>query len=250
MNPLVSIIMPLFNAERYVAQSIESVLAQSYTNWELLVCDDCSSDASAAIVASFAAQDPRIKISYSTENKGIAKTRNACLSLAQGRFVAFLDDDDLWTSDKLEKQVRFMLKSQCGFCYANYDLMNEDGSARGKTIRTEGVIDYHKYLKNTIIGCGTVMLDTVQVGEIALPENKTSDDMALWLSILSRGHNAYPLDEVLMHYRVRSDSASSNKLKAARDVWQVYRKIEKIPFFKSLCYFCCYAFNAIKKRIC
>ena len=248
-QPLVSIIMPSYNAESYIAESIESVLHQTYTNWELIITDDCSSDHTPEIVQSYCKQDSRIDFAIAQQHSGIAGTRNQCLSRAKGRFVAFLDNDDLWYPEKLEKQVRFMIENRCSFIYSEYELMNEDGTPKGKTIKTAGVIDYDKYLKNTIIGSGTIMLDTNKTGKLQMPDNATSDDMALWCKILKEGHHAYPMKEILMKYRVRSNSASANKLKAAKDVWIVYRKQEKLPFFYALTCFCCYAFNATIKRI-
>lgn len=248
-QPLVSIIMPSYNAESYIAESIESVLHQTYTNWELIITDDCSSDHTPEIVQSYCKQDSRIDFAIAQHHSGIAGTRNQCLSRAKGRFVAFLDNDDLWYPEKLEKQVRFMIENRCSFIYSEYELMNEDGTPKGKTIKTAGVIDYNKYLKNTIIGSGTIMLDTNKTGKLQMPDNATSDDMALWCKILKEGHHAYPMKEILMKYRVRSNSASANKLKAAKDVWIVYRKQEKLPFFYALTCFCCYAFNATIKRI-
>lgn len=248
-QPLVSIIMPSYNAESFIAESIESVLHQTYSNWELIITDDCSSDHTPDIVQSYCNQDSRIDFVIAKQHSGIAGTRNQCLLRAKGRFVAFLDNDDLWYHEKLEKQVRFLTENDYPFAYSEYELMNEDGTPKGKTIKTAGVIDYNKYLKNTIIGSGTIMLDTSKTGSLQMPDNATSDDMALWCKIMKDGHHAYPMKEVLMKYRVRSNSASANKLKAAKDVWLVYRKQEKLSFFYSLTCFCCYAFNAVIKRI-
>lgn len=248
-QPFVSIIMPSYNAEKYITESIESVLHQTYGNWELLVTDDCSSDQTPAIVRLYAEKESRIDFVIAPQHSGIAETRNQSIARAKGRFVAFLDNDDLWVPEKLEKQVRFLLENDYAFVYSAYELMNEDGSPKGKTIKTAGVIDYDKYLKNTIIGSGTIMLDTEKTGSLQMPHNATSDDMALWCKILKDGHRAYPMKEVLMLYRVRGNSASANKLKAAKDVWLVYRKQEKLSFFYALTCFCCYAFNAIIKRI-
>ena len=248
-QPLVSVIMPSYNAEKYIAESIESVLHQTYTNWELLITDDCSSDRTPEIVQSYCQQDPRISFVVAKQHSGIAKTRNQSIARAKGQFIAFLDNDDLWVPEKIEKQVRFIVKNNYAFVYSAYELMNEDGTPKGKTIKTAGVVDYNKYLRNTIIGSGTIMLDQDQTGSLVMPDNATSDDMALWCKILKDGHQAYPIPEVLMRYRVRSNSASANKLKAAKDVWLVYRNQEKLSFFHALTCFCCYAFNATIKRI-
>lgn len=249
MTPLVSIIMPCYNAERYIAQSIESVLAQTYQNWELLITDDCSTDKSVEIISKYSKNDDRISVMVPDEHQGIARTRNMSISRARGRFVAFLDNDDLWKPEKLEKQIKFMLEKEIGFSYTSYELVDQDGITKNKIIQTQGVVDYKKYLRNTIIGCGTVMIDRDIVGHFGMPINDTSDDMAAWLSILRRGFKAYPLDEVLLQYRVTGKSASSNKFKASRDVWRVYRDIEKLSLTKSVFSFVCYAFNALKKRV-
>lgn len=248
-QPLVSVIMPSYNAEQYIAESIESVLAQTYGNWELVITDDRSTDRTPEIAKSYSVKDPRIKFRIADQHGGIAETRNQSLLRVQGRFIAFLDNDDLWVAEKLEKQVKFMLDNGYAFSYSEYELLNEDGTPKGKTIKTAGVINYHKYLRNTIIGSGTIMLDREKIGEVTMPDNATSDDMALWCKILKDGHQAYPLKEVLMKYRVRNNSASANKLNAARDVWRVYRKQEKLGIVESVECFVSYAFNAVKKRL-
>lgn len=249
IQPLVSVIMPSFNVEGFIAESIESVLRQTYGNWELIITDDCSSDNTPNIVQAYCQKEPRIDFITAKQHSGIAGTRNQCLERAKGRFVAFLDNDDLWYPEKLEKQVRFMLEKGYAFCYSAYELMKEDGTPKGKIIKTAGIINYNRYLRNTIIGSGTIMLDRDQTGSLVMPDNATSDDMALWCKILKDGHLAYPITEVLMKYRVRSNSASANKFKATKDVWLVYRRQEKLSFFRALGCFLCYAFNAISKRI-
>lgn len=248
-QPLVSVIMPCFQAEPYIAESIESVLRQTYSNWELLITDDCSSDRTPEIAKAYGEKDPRIKFRIAQQHTGIANTRNQSLQRAQGRFIAFLDNDDLWVPEKLEKQVRFLLQHDHSFCYSAYELIKEDGTPKGKIIKTAGVIDYRKYLRNTIIGSGTILLDHEKIPSVTMPCNGTSDDMALWCKILKEGHRAYPINEVLMQYRVRSDSASANKWKAAKDVWKVYRKEEGLTLFDAAFCFIGYAFNAIKKRL-
>ena len=248
-QPLVSVIMPSYNAENFIAESIESVLHQTYHNWELLITDDCSSDRTPEIAQSYCAKDPRINFAIAESHGGIAATRNLSITRASGRFFAFLDNDDIWLPEKLETQVQFMLQNDCAFCYSEYELINEDGTPKGKIIKTDAVVDYDRYLRNTIIGCGTVMLDSDKIGPFRMPANSTSDDMALWCRIMREGHRAYPINEVLMKYRVRGNSASANKIKAAKDVWSVYRQQEKLPFFRALSCFVCYAFNATIKRL-
>ncbi len=248
-QPLVSVIMPCYNMESYVADSIASVQQQTYPHWELLIVDDASTDRTVEIVKTLAEQDEKIRFVVKPQHSGIADTRNQCIEMAQGRFLAFLDADDIWHPEKIETQLQYMLDNQVGFTYTTYDWIDEDGHTLNKFINTIGNLDYKKYLRNTIIGCSTVMVDTNLVGKVSVPRFRTSEDTATWLDILKKGHLAYALNEPLVSYRIRRRSASSNKLKASADLWKVYRQNEKLPFFKALYYFGCYAFNAIKKRL-
>ena len=247
--PLVSVIMPCYNMEDYVAESIASVQRQTYSHWELLIVDDASTDSTKEVVRDLADQDERIHFVAKPQHSGIADTRNQCIQMAQGRILAFLDADDIWHPEKTETQLRFMSDNNVGFTYTTYDWIDENGQTLKKSIHTIGNLDYKAYLRNTIIGCSTVMVDTSIVGEVAVPRFRTSEDAATWLNILKKGFLAYALDKPLVSYRIRRKSASSNKLKASTDLWKVYRQNEKLPFFEALYYFCCYAFNAIKKRL-
>ena len=249
MNPLVSIIMPCYNAEHYIAQSIESVLAQTYDNWELLITDDASTDKSVEIISKYSKNDERINVLVPDEHQGIARTRNMSISRASGRFVAFLDSDDIWYPEKLEKQIKFMLDNDLAFTYSSYEIIDCQGKAKNKIVKDTGVMSYKKYLRNTIICCGTVVVDREKTGHFATPIIKTSEDMSLWLSIMRRGFAAYPVPGPLHKYRITPGSASSNKIKASADVWRVYRKLEKLSLLKSSVNFICYAINAVKKRV-
>ncbi|MGP1447302.1 MAG: glycosyltransferase family 2 protein [Candidatus Limimorpha sp.] len=248
-NPLVSVIMPCYNMEKFIASSIESVILQTYPHWELVIVDDASTDETAAIVKKYCTQDKRIAFFEKEKNSGIADTRNLSIQLAKGRFFAFLDADDVWHSEKLEYQLGFMIKHNIGFTYTTYDWINEEGNSLHKKIPTAGDLNYHDYLKNTIIGSSTVMLDQGIVGEVIVPNFRTSEDAATWLNILRKGYKAYSIDKALASYRVRKKSASSNKVKAAIDLWSVYRKQEKLSLFSAFGYFCSYAFHAVKKRL-
>ena len=241
--------MPCYNAERYIAQSIESVLAQTYRNWELLITDDGSTDRSVDIISRYSKHDDRINVLVPDGHSGIAVTRNLSISRAKGRFVAFLDSDDIWKSDKLEKQVNFMLENNVAFTYSCYEVIDAQGKLKKKIVKDAGVMSYKKYLRNTIICCGTVVVDRDKTGHFATPIIKTSEDMSLWLSIMKRGFDAYPVPGPLHRYRNTPGSASSNKFKAACDVWRVYRKIEKLSWIESMINFVCYSFNAVKKHV-
>lgn len=246
---MVSVIMPCYNMESYVADSIASVQRQTYPHWELLIVDDASTDGTVEIVKNLAEQDEKIRFVVKTQHSGIADTRNQCISMAQGRFLAFLDADDIWHPEKMETQLRTMLDNNVGFTYTTYDWIDEDGKTLNKFINTIGNLDYKRYLRNTIIGCSTVMVDTAIVGQVTVPRFRTSEDTATWLGILKKGHLAYAIDEPLVSYRIRRKSASSNKFKASFDLWTVYRQHEKLSWPKAVRYFLCYAFNAIKKRL-
>ena len=248
-QPLVSVIMPCYNMERFIADTINSVIHQTFTDWELLITDDASTDKTVAIVQSMTEQDARIRLTVNTTHLGIAASRNNCIKASHGRFLAFLDADDLWHPDKLQRQLQFMMERKIGFSYSSYDLVDESGTPMKKIIHTAGDLDYNAYLRNTIIGCSTVMIDIDLVGQVIVPDFRTSEDSATWLNILKRGFKAYAINEALTSYRIRSHSASSNKFKAAADLWKVYRKNEQLSFLKTFYYFCCYTFNAIKKRL-
>ena len=248
-QPLVSVIMPCYNMEKYISESIMSVRQQTYPHWELLIVDDASTDGTVAVIESHCQQDDRIHFTGKTQHSGIADSRNLCLKMAQGQYLAFLDADDLWQPKKLERQLAFMMEKKIGFSYSSYDCIDEDGQPLHKTVKAIGDLDYEAYLRNTIIGCSTVMVNTNIVGKVVVPNFRTSEDTATWLDILKQGYLAYAIDESLVSYRIRRKSASSNKLKASFDLWQVYRQHEKLPFFKALGYFSSYAFNAIKKRL-
>lgn len=248
-QPLVSVIVPCYNMERFISDTIDSVRRQTYPHWELLITDDASTDGTVGIVQKQCAQEDRIHFVVKPKHSGIADTRNQCLKMAKGRYLAFLDADDLWHPEKLEQQLQFMTEQNISFSYSSYDCVDESGNSTGKTIKAAGNLDYNAYLHNTIIGCSTVMLDTEKVGDVIVPNFRTSEDTATWLNILRKGFIAYAIEQPLTSYRIRQHSASSNKLKASSDLWRVYRQQEKLSLFKTLGCFFSYAFNAVKKRL-
>lgn len=249
MTQLVSIIMPSYNAALFIKDAIDSVLAQSYTNWELLITDDNSKDNSTQIIEEYAKKDSRIKLYALNKNVGAAAARNNSLARAQGKYIAFLDSDDLWLPQKLAWQLSYMQEHDCAFSFSDYTLMNEDGVDLNKVIHAPKKINYHHYLRNTIIGCLTVMIDKEKVGDFYMPTIPTSQDMATWLSIMKKGVVAYGIPKVLAQYRLVEHSNSAKKIKASRDVWRVYRDIEHLPYVYALFCFFGYAINAILKRL-
>ena len=248
-QPLVSVIVPCYNMEKFIAYTIESVQRQSYPHWELLIVDDASTDRTADIIKDHQKQDNRIHFFVKPKHSGIADTRNQCLKMAKGRFLAFLDSDDVWHPEKLEQQLRFMMEQKIGFSYSSYDCIDEQGLPLEKLVKSAGTLDYNAYMHNTIIGCSTVMIDTTIIDNVFVPNFRTSEDTAMWLNILKKGFLAYAIEQPLTSYRIRQHSASSNKLKASSDLWRVYRQQEKLSLFKALGCFFSYAYNAVKKRL-
>ena len=249
MNNLVSIITPSYNSSRFVKECIDSVLAQRYRDWEMIIVDDCSTDGSVELIRDIIRQEPRIKLVALDENVGAAEARNVAISMAYGRFIAFLDSDDLWVPEKLERQLGFMKNNGYAFTFGSYIPISADGKNEYKSIHVPSSIDYEGYLKNTIIGCLTVVIDREQTGDFRMPDVRSSHDMALWLEILSRGFRAYGIDEVLGKYRLVSSSNTAKKMHAAADVWSVYREVRGLPLAKSFYCWCHYLYHAAMKRI-
>lgn len=245
----VSVITPTYNAARYIAETIHSVQSQTFPDWEMVIADDGSSDHTIDIVKKEMANDPRIRLIEIHQNGGPANARNLAMAAATGDYLAFLDSDDLWLPQKLERQLGFMEKHQHAFSYTDYRVMTEDGRRMEVVFRAPPMTKYKTLLKNTRIGTLTVMLDTRKVGRVQMPLNRDcSEDFGLWLSILSKGIHAYGLNEELAVYRKRENSLSSNKLKSARKTWNTYRKIEEINLLRAGWYFAHYSFNAIRKH--
>jgi len=247
MNNLVSIITPSFNSSKFIEECIDSVLSQTYDNWELLIVDDCSSDNSCNLIKNY--NDSRIVLIELEKNVGASEARNIIIRKTKGKYIAFLDSDDMWMPTKLENQIYFMQQKDIAFSFSSYQPMSEDGDKLFSVIKAPNIMTYSSYLKNTIIGCLTVVIDKDKTGEFEMPNIRSSHDMALWLLIMRRGFKAYGLDKNLAKYRLVSSSNTASKMKAAMDVWKVYRTIEKLSFMYSVWCFINYVFNAIKKRI-
>ena len=247
-NQLVSVIIPIYNAEKYISDTIRSVKNQTHPNWEIILVDDCSSDATLSVVSQYESEQIRI---YKQEvNQGVAQARNRGVQEAKGRYIAFLDADDLWVSDKLEKQLKLMKEKEAEFTFTSYEFANEDAVGNGKIAHVPEVIDYKKALKNTIIFTSTVMFDLENITkeEIKMPQIK-SEDTATWWRVLRNGRIGYGLDEVCTIYRRPAKSLSSNKLSAVKRIWNLYRKAEGLSLLKSAYYFVFYAVNTTVRRL-
>ena len=246
-----SIITPVYNSEKYLKNTIENVINQTYKNLEMILVDDCSTDNSEKIIKEFLEKDSRIKYIKLKENSGAAVARNTALENSTGRFIAYLDADDLWKENKLEKQIEFMLKNNYAFTCTSYEKIDENGESKNKIIKMPKQINYNYFLRNTIIQTVGVMVDTKITGKevLVMPNIRRRQDAATWCQLLKNNYDCYGMDDVLSYYRVVSNSLSSNKFKAVKMNWYWYRKIEKLSFFKSCFCFIGYAWNACKKRI-
>ncbi len=242
----VTIIMPSYNSEKFIIESVESVLVQTYSNWELIIVDDCSPDSSNHIIMKYVDSDHRIKLIKLEKNSGPAVARNTAIEAANGRYIAFLDSDDVWLPNKLEKQIKFMQDNDLAFTYSSYKLVGEDNEDLGLFI-TKDKISYFDMLKTCSVGCLTAIYDTEKIGKQYMPLILKRQDYGLWLKILKLIGETRGILEPLATYRIRKNSVSSNKVKAAKYQWKIYREIEKLSFLKSLYYFVFYAYNGVTK---
>ena len=245
-QPLVSVITPAYNAERFIKETIESVMRQTYPNWEMIIVDDCSTDNTVEIVKEYVAQDDRIRLIQLEENSGSAVARNTAMDHANGRYFAFLDSDDVWMEEKLERQVAFMQEHDIAFSFTKYVRMTEDGKLTKAVSKAPKRVGYTRLMKHCVIGCLTVMVDREKIGEERMVNIRTRQDYVFWLTLMKKGFDAYGIPEVLAKYRLVENSISSNKLKAAKQNWYVYYHIEKQGLLKSLWYFSHYAFISVK----
>lgn len=253
-TPLVSVIMPLYNCERFVGEAIESVKAQTLRDWELVIVNDCSTDGSMGVVDEFMASDDRIRVVQHEHNKGAAQARNTALRHVTGRYVAYFDADDVWYPYKLEHQLAFMKDTGSTMCFTSYETIEEDGTFRN-VVHVPASIDYNGFLKNTITCSHTIMFDLseVSIETLLVPDTNTDydfpEDMDTWLRALKRGARARGLDEVLAKNRKHGASRSANHTAAVGRTWNQYRRREGLPLL-----YACYClfwqlFHAVKKRI-
>ena len=242
----VSIIIPVHNAEKFIGKTIESVLNQTYKNWEMLIFNDKSKDNSLKIIKKYSEKDERIKVVDSKENVGVVAARNKLIEIATGEFIAFLDADDYWKQNKLEKQIKFMRKNNALISCTEYTRVTEDEKEINDIIIKE-IITYEDMLKNNYLGCLTVIYNANKLGKRYFKERKKNEDYVLWLEIVKETKIIFGLKETLAFYRVLNNSRSSNKIKVAKDRWEVYRKIERLSLLKSIYYFLQYVIRALKK---
>lgn len=247
----VSIITPSYNSEKYIAETIYSVINQTYSNWEMIIVDDKSTDRTCEVVKEFMQKDERIKLIALEKNGGAAIARNVALEQATGRFIAYLDADDLWYADKLEKQITFMVNKKCGFSCTSYEVIDDNGNSLNKYIHMQEKADYIGFLTNNLLQTVGIMVDTEIVDKkyLQMPNMRRRQDAATWLQILKSGNACFGIKEVLAQYRRTEGSLSSNKVRAVKGIWYLYREVEKLSLPFALYCFVRYAFLAVWKRI-
>ncbi|MGE7367137.1 glycosyltransferase family 2 protein [Desemzia incerta] len=249
-KPVVSVITPVYNAEKYIESTINSVRNQSFTSFEMILVDDCSTDNSRIIIEKIIEKDSRIKYILLEKNSGAAVARNTGIKASKGRYIAFLDSDDVWKNNKLEQQINFMEQNNYAFTYTAFETITENGKTIQDKVLVPESLNYVGLLKNTAIACSTVIIDRSVAGDFNMPLVRKGQDTATWLKLLKGPiENAYGLNNVLSSYRKVKGSISDDKLSALKRTWNTYRNIEKLPLPKAIYYFIWYVWNAIKKRI-
>jgi len=236
--------MPAFNSAPFIADAINSVRSQTLLDWELIIYDDASTDGTVDIASRLAAEDSRLVLLRGDNNRKTARARNTAIQQARGRYIAFLDSDDLWKPEKLEKQITFMREGGHELSFTSYDRIDEVGRALGG-VSVSKPVNYDELLKWCCIGCLTAVYDTELIGKHYAPDIPRRQDFALWLAILKRVDFAWPMQESLAIYRVRKSSLSSNKLVAARYNWMVYRDIEELSLLRAAHVFAHYAVRGV-----
>ena len=231
---LISVITPTYNCAKFIEYTIESVRAQSYKQWEMIIVDDCSTDNTKKIVDKFIKEDNRIKYFCLENNSGAAIARTKAMELAKGEYMAFLDSDDIWPEDKLKKQLIFMKQNGFSFTCTAYEQIDEDGNSLNRIIQTVSKADYNRVLLDCPVGNSTVMYNVEKMGKFEVPNIRKRNDDALWLQMLKKEKYIYGMNSVLMKYRIRQNSISSNKFKVIKYHWILYRDIEHLSISRSI----------------
>lgn len=245
MEPLVSIITPSYNSKDFIRETIESVLNQTYKNWEMLIVDDCSTDSSPEIIKKYIQKDSRIKYFKNEKNSGPAVSRNLGLDNSRGKYIAFLDSDDIWIDKKLQLQIEYIQKNEVDLIHSNYKFCDKNGVAI-KEIKNDIKLNYKKILKSNQIKTSFLVLNKDILKDIRF-KNMKHEDFAFFLDFLRNGNECFCIQEPLGKYRINSKSISYNKFKSALWTWNIYRKYEKFNLIKSSFYFMYYVLNGILK---
>ncbi|WP_317946493.1 glycosyltransferase family 2 protein [Carnobacterium maltaromaticum] len=246
LDEKVSVVMPIYNPDYQIVESIRSVLEQSVSGIELFLIDDASTVDYFHYIKEFLKLDNVYFIRLS-KNLGPAAARNKGIEKSTGRYVAFIDADDSWEKDKLAYQLASFSEKDIALSFSEYEVIKIDGQT--KHVQVPLYITYHGLLKNTIIGCSTVVIDRKKTGPFFMPDIRGGEDTATWLNLLRKGYRAKGIKEILVHYRIKEDSFSRNKWKMLTRTWRMYRKTQYLSRCQTSYYFSYYVVNAIKKRI-
>lgn len=246
-SDLISIIMPAYNAERTLSQSISSVMNQTWPDWELIIVDDCSNDHTADIILKYERSDSRIRHIKNAKNSGAACSRNYGVAQARGSWIAFLDSDDCWEPEKLALQLEFAQQMQARFTFTGSAFMDESGCRLSHQLTVPDQITFRQLLKQNVISCSSVMIRRDLILQYPMGSDRMHEDFAVWLQILRENHmKAYGLNRPLLIYRLSPSSKSGNKLKAARMTFRVYRHIG-LPYPAAFYYWCWYTIRSLRK---
>lgn len=246
-SPLVTILMPAYQAAAYIDEAIASVAAQTFPDWELLVLDDASSDATAEIAQRWAERDARICLLRNEKNLGAAATRNRGLTRARGRFIALLDSDDFWLPQKLQKQLDLAASTGAEMVYCSYAMHDETGARRYADFLVPPETDFHAMLAKNVMSCSTVLLRAEALDGRGFPTEVYHEDYALWMQLLREEKRACGVPEVLAVYRIRRGSRSSDKCASAANRWRIYRRTLRLSLPKAAAAFVRYALAGLKK---
>lgn len=246
---LLSIIIPVYNAEKYIGTTLNSIYEQTYKNFEIILVDDCSSDNSAGIIKEEMNGHPEIVYHLQEKNMGAAVARNTALSIAKGRYVAFLDSDDIWKPEKTEKQLRLLEEKDGAFSFTAIEMIDDNGEIVKKKRKVKEKVTYKFLLHNTMIPTSSVIIDRNKTGDFTMPLRRSGQDYATWLQLLRDGTIAYGINEALVQYRVGHKSLSSNKFKSIKQVWEIQTRDEHINKFSAFFNVICFGFNALKKYL-
>ena len=248
----ISIVVPVYNAAKYIEQTVSMVQKQTYTDWELILVEDCSKDESRKVLQNLenSLQDSRIRVIYKEKNEGAAKARNTGVMAATGEYLAFLDADDIWKETKLEKELAFMKQKDAAFVFTSYEFGDEQGNGTGKFVNVPDTLNYKQALSRTVIFTSTTLFDLKKLGkELVTMPIVPSEDSATWWQILRAGYTAYGFQEVTTVYRRPPKSLSSNKGKAIQRIWYLYRKVERLSLPVSIFCFIGWAVRATLRRL-
>ncbi len=245
----VSIVLPVYNAKGFVVETIQSVIKQTYQNWELIIVDDCSPDGTFQYLLEKYDDFPNVKIFRNEVNSGAGITRNRALKEASAEMIAFLDADDIWLPTKLEKQVSHMSEKNSAITHTSYAFIDEASRRTAGKMSVSRVVNLKSYMRNTEIGMSTSLVDRRIVGNIEFNPMRTRQDTKLWLTLLGQGFMSEGIDEVLVYYRIRGGQISGNKFKIAWRTFKLYWTVDSIPWYLRVTNFVYYAFNGVIKRL-